>query len=121
MKTTQLLRSLLGIPSSCDGNPEMTYNMKANELYGVLCEILLKTVTEEHKQLILALDDIIGILISNTFDSSVISGLKLANQLKTILNKPESVHNIIINNSNKTNTIYEDIYTVINKYKQILD
>lgn len=115
MKATQLLMSLMNTIS--EHRTFEADNTKASRLYQNICDILLDTVTKEKQELIFALDDMVGIMLSKMFDDGIITGMELTNAMQLVVSDPETVYRRIINDYCTKNYDYQETKTLINKYK----
>lgn len=116
MKAAKLLISMIDTISE-----QRTYEMdntRANRLYQKICDILLNGATTEQQDLIFALDNMVGIMLSNMFDDGIIAGMELTKTMETIINEPEIVYQQIMDDTNPENADYKQAKALIHKYEE---
>lgn len=119
MKQTELLRSLINLSSELKPYEYAVHTKKPNEIYLKIIDILMCTVSKKQKKLILALDEITGVRLTNAFDDGVIAGIELANSIKNIFDNPNEIYFDMTKGEIKScNFYYDEIYNLINKYEK---
>lgn len=116
MKPTQLLLSLINMTSE-----QRTFeadNTRASRLYQNICDILMNTVTKEQKELIFALDDMVGIMLSKMFDDGIIAGMELTKTMQSVISEPKTVYCEIMNDLCTNNFDYKETKAMINKHEK---
>ena len=117
MKKAEVLEELIGMAVEFNSPESVRNNSMDSNLYGDLYDILIKRVGEEEKEVVLAIDNMVGTLLGNSFDDGFISGLEVANILKKITEEPQNIFREVLNNKKNNDIFYREIYELIEKYK----
>ena len=117
MKVTETLQALINLSAETKPYESVHYFRKPRDLYYRMFEILQKTDNENRRQLVNSLDDMVGIMVGNSFDDGVVTGIKLASTMKEILNNAETTYLDILNNSQYPESIMKKAREVIHKFE----
>lgn len=118
MNTTEILKSLIDLGTELNSCYHIMHYEIDNELYSELYDILIKKLNSEEAELLTTLDEMVGGLLSSTFDQGVIAGMELSNNLIKILNEPEHLYHDMLKSFNIDDVVYREARELIYKYKE---
>lgn len=116
MKATEALQALINLSSEKRPYENVNYIRRPREMYWRLHEILLNTENEERKQLVHSLDDMVCLMLGNSFDDGLVAGIELAATMKEILNNTEAVYLDILNSSQNSESVMKSAFDIIHKF-----
>ena len=118
MKVTETLKTLINMSSETKTYESVNNFRRPRELYCRLYEILSETENEDRKQHVTALDDMVGMMIGNSFDDGVVTGIELAETLKEILNNTQSAYLEILSSSEYAEEVMKNVREIIHNSEQ---
>lgn len=117
MDKTEALRLLIDFTCEQQSYGNTNNENKLAKIYSNLCEILFKILSEEHHKLILVLDEIVGLRLSNIYESGVAAGVELANDISAVLNEPNAVYRELLKELSYTyDNTFNEANEIIKKY-----
>ena len=117
MKVTETLQALINLSAETKTYESVNHFRRPRDMYWRIYEILLKTDDEDRKQLVNSLDDMVGMMVGNSFDDGVVTGMKLASTMKEILNNTEVAYLDLLNNSEYPDSIMENARKIIHRFE----
>lgn len=119
MKQTELLRSMINLSSELKTYEYGIHTNKPDNIYQKIFDILIHTSNKNKQALILAMDEIVGVRLTNAYEDGVIAGIDLANSMENILDNPLEVYSAMRKEEReKNNFYYDEVCKLINKYKK---
>ncbi len=116
MKDTEILQTLINTSSDFMMFEDIGKNKEPQKLYNALFEIMLEISSEEQKEIIGVMDDMIGIMLGNYHDDGFVEGLMFSSNVRDILNSPSAAYEEILNNTSVPDCLTKRAYELIKNY-----
>jgi len=116
MKDTEILQTLINMSNDFMMFESLGKNKEPQKLYNALFDILLEISNSKQKEIIHAMDDMIGIMLGNYHDDGFVEGIMFSSKIRYILNSPSSAYEEILNNAFVPDCLTERVYKLISSY-----